>query len=76
MPALSQAEKLDYLLVPKGQRGLGAPDLLVADPSDGLWVISESRPSLQVRQVGDSPPFGTIKCMALNAKKDLLALYS
>lgn len=73
--ALSQAEKLDYLLVPKGQRGLGAPDLLVTDPSEGFWVISESRPSMQVKQVGDAP-FGTIKCMALNAKKDLLALYS
>ena len=75
VPALSQAEKLDYLLVPKGQRGLGSPDLLVTDPSDGFWVISESRPSMQIRQVGDAP-FGNIKCMALNAKKDLLALYS
>jgi hypothetical protein len=49
VPALSQAEKLDYLLVPKGQRGLGSPDLLVTDPSDGFWVISENKPSVQVR---------------------------
>jgi hypothetical protein len=46
VPALAQAEKLDYLLVPKSQRGLGSPDLLVTDPNDGFWVISESRTSV------------------------------
>ncbi len=76
MSALQQAERLDYLLVPKNQRGIGSPDLLVTDPFDGFWVISENKPSVQVKSVVDSPSFGTIKYMALNAKRDLLALYA
>lgn len=42
--ALQQADKVDYLLVPKGPRGNGTPDLLVTDPFDGVWVISENKP--------------------------------
>ena len=73
-PALSEADKFDYLLVPKGQRG-GSPDLLVTDMAEGFWVLTESCASVQVKQVGDIA-LGKVQYMGLNSKKNLLAVYS
>ncbi len=61
--------------MPKGPRGTGVPDLLVTDPFDGVWVLSDNKPGYQVRNI-KSEPFGTVKYMSLNAKKELLSFYT
>ena len=43
VPALQHADRLDYLLIPKGPRGAGAPELLVTDPFEGFWVLQDGR---------------------------------
>ena len=48
VPALSEPDKLDYLLVSRSQRNR-SPDLLVIDQSEGFWVIKESTASVQVK---------------------------
>jgi hypothetical protein len=39
VPSLQHADRLDYLLIPKGPRGAGSPELLVTDPFEGFWVL-------------------------------------
>ena len=34
------------MIIPKGTKGSSALELLVADPVDGLWVISENKKSV------------------------------
>jgi len=44
VPAISQRENLDYVLVSKR-----SSDLLVTDQSEGFWVIKEKTASIQVK---------------------------
>ena len=58
-------------------------ELLVPDPVEGFYVIKENKGNTQhLTRIaddydgGDSKPFGKIQYLALNSKKDLLALYA
>ena len=64
----------DYLIIPKGTKGSTALELLVPDHEDGFWVISETRKVTQFKEF-QGAAYGKVQYMALNAKKELLALY-
>ena len=41
--ALLNATISDYLIIPKGTKGSSSIELLVPDPVEGLWQISENK---------------------------------
>jgi hypothetical protein len=73
-PQLANATISDYLLIPKSSKGASSMQLLVADPVEGVWIISDKKVTIK-KQIDDSPSFGKVQFMALNAKKELLAMY-
>jgi hypothetical protein len=46
VPQLINQTISDYLIIPKGTKGSSAMELLVADPNEGFWVISENKKSV------------------------------
>ena len=73
--ALLNATISDYLIIPKGTKGSSSIELLVPDPVEGLWQISENKKAVQIKDAAGSS-FGKVQYLALNAKKELLALYT
>ncbi|CDW81219.1 vacuolar assembling sorting protein vps16 [Stylonychia lemnae] len=78
---LQDAQIHDYIIIPKGTKGASALELLIPDPEEGFHVIKENKgQSMYLRDLSqmsdDRIPFGKIQFMALNSKKDLLALYT
>jgi hypothetical protein len=55
-------------------------ELLVPDPVEGLWripeAIGEKKSPVLIKEVTGNPQFGKVQYLALNAKKELLALYT
>ena len=78
---LQDAQIADYIIIPKGTKGASALELLVPDYEGGFHVISENKEAQQIHlksisdDEGSGKAFGKVHYMALNAKKDLLALY-
>ena len=62
--------------MPNKKNKISDKELLVTDPTEGLWVISENKPSVQIKHIVESDSFGKVKCMALSSNGKLLVLYS
>lgn len=75
VPSLANATISDYLIIPKGTKGSTMIELLVPDPFEGLWQITENKKSQQYRDINGAS-FGKVQYLALNAKRELLALYT
>lgn len=82
VPRLQNATITDYIIIPKGIKGTSTLELFIPDPVEGFHVVRENKGnSIYLKDLsdmggGDKAPFGKISFMALNAKKELLAIYS
>lgn len=88
--SLGREPKMDFIILPKQESSSKKVEVFVTDPSEGFHLIKEDISHMYYRYQSeveepdeddegmdemDSKPFGLVKFMALNAKKDLLALY-
>jgi len=73
---------IEFLIIPKQDSKSKQIELLVTDPIEGIHLIKENG-SKYLKDMSEfleedddvAEPFGHVKYLALNAKKDLLAMY-
>ena len=82
---------MEFTIVPKQESQSKTIELFITDPAEGFHFVKEDKSHVYYRyqsELGDqdsddddaadqeSSPFGLIKFISLNAKKNLLAMYA
>lgn len=87
---LPKDPKIEFTIVPKQESQSKSIELFIADPNEGFHMVKEDKSHMHYRyqselgdqdddedeEDADSIPFGTVKFIALNAKRNLLAMYA
>ena len=87
---LGKDPKIEFTVVPKQESQSKKIELFITDPVEGFHYVTESGNPIYYRyhselgdsegedsdDANDSQPFGQVKFIALNAKRNLLAMYA